>query len=104
MSAYLEGVQLWILLRRAAIPGSVWTVFETKMTTRFYAQFLPSELMAASVKFYRLAEPTKQWSEVMAALVFFRVINIGRADAARPRVLVPSRWPQGAGRWIGLVI
>lgn len=60
LSAWLEGVQLWILLRRAAVPSGLWDVFETKMITRFYAQFLPSELMAASVKFYRLAEPTRR--------------------------------------------
>lgn len=103
VSAYLEGVQLWILLKRAAVPTDIWNVFETKMTTRFYAQFLPSELMAASVKFYRLAEPTKQWSEVMAALVFFRVINMGALT-----LLGLAFWavemPQGPGRWIGLVL
>jgi uncharacterized protein (TIRG00374 family) len=103
VSAYLEGVQLWILLRRAAVPTGIWNVFETKMTTRFYAQFLPSELMAASVKFYRLAEPTKQWSEVMAALVFFRVINMGVLT-----LLGLAFWavemPKGPGRWIGLVL
>ena len=103
VSAWLEGVQLWILLRRAAVPTGIWNVFETKMTTRFYAQFLPSELMAASVKFYRLAEPTKQWSEVMAALVFFRVINMGALT-----LLGLAFWavemPQGPGRWIGLVL
>ena len=103
VSAYLEGVQLWILLRRAAVPTGIWNVFETKMTTRFYAQFLPSELMAASVKFYRLAEPTKQWSEVMAALVFFRIVNMGVLT-----LLGLAFWavemPQGAGRWIGLVL
>ena len=103
ISALLEGVQLWMLLQRAAVPATVWSVFETKMTTRFYAQFLPSELMAASVKFYRLAEPTKQWSEVMAALVFFRVINMGALT-----LLGLGFWilemPQGPGRWIGVVL
>lgn len=103
LSAWLEGVQLWILLKRAAVPATLWDVFETKMTTRFYAQFLPSELMAASVKFYRLAEPTKQWGEVMAALVFFRVINMGALT-----LLGLAFWavemPQGPGRWIGLVL
>jgi glycosyltransferase 2 family protein len=103
LSAWLEGVQLWILLKRAAVPATLWDVFETKMTTRFYAQFLPSELMAASVKFYRLAEPTKQWSEVMAALVFFRVVNMGALT-----LLGLAFWavemPEGPGRWIGIVL
>lgn len=103
LSAWLEGVQLWILLKRAAVPSGLWDVFETKMITRFYAQFLPSELMAASVKFYRLAEPTKQWGEVMAALVFFRVINMGALT-----LLGLAFWavemPAGPGRWIGVVL
>lgn len=103
LSAWVETVQLWILLKRAAVPVGLWEVFETKMTTRFYAQFLPSELMAASVKFYRLAEPTKQWSEVMAALVFFRVVNMGSLT-----LLGLAFWavemPTGPGRWIGLVL
>lgn len=46
--AYLEGIQLWLLLRRARVPVSAWDVFETKMITRFYGQFLPSELMASA--------------------------------------------------------
>jgi uncharacterized protein (TIRG00374 family) len=103
LSAWIESIQLWILLKRAAVPAGLWDVFETKMTTRFYAQFLPSELMAASVKFYRLAEPTKQWSEVMAALVFFRVVNMGSLT-----LLGLAFWavemPTGPGRWIGLVL
>jgi uncharacterized protein (TIRG00374 family) len=103
LSGYLEGVQLWILLRRVKVPSGLWVVFETKMVTRFYAQFLPSELMAASVKFYRLAEPTKQWGEVMAALVFFRVINMGVLT-----LLGLAFWalemPEGPGRWIGLIL
>ena len=100
LSAWLEGVQLWILLRRAKVPSGLWDVFETKMTTRFYAQFLPSELMAASVKFYRLAEPTKQWSEVMAALVFFRVVNMG-ALTLLGLAFWAAEMPVGPGRWIG---
>ena len=103
LSAWLEGVQLWILLRRAKVPSGLWDVFETKMTTRFYAQFLPSELMAASVKFYRLAEPTKQWSEVMAALVFFRVVNMG-ALTLLGLAFWAAEMPVGPGRWIGLVL
>lgn len=103
LSGYLEGVQLWLLLKRVKVPIGLWTVFETKMVTRFYAQFLPSELMAASVKFYRLAEPTRQWGEVMAALVFFRVVNMGALT-----LLGLAFWliemPEGPGRWIGLVL
>jgi uncharacterized protein (TIRG00374 family) len=103
LSAWLESIQLWILLKRASVPAGLWVVFETKMTTRFYAQFLPSELMAASVKFYRLAEPTKQWSEVMAALVFFRVINMGVLTLLGLAFWV-LEMPEGPGRWIGVIL
>jgi uncharacterized protein (TIRG00374 family) len=102
-SGYVEAIQLWILLRRAKVPSTLWEVLETKMTTRFYGQFLPSELMAASVKFYRLAEPTKQWGEVMAALVFFRVINMG-ALTLLGLVFWAIEMPKGPGRWIGVVL
>jgi uncharacterized protein (TIRG00374 family) len=102
-SGYLEGFQLYILLKRANVPTTLWEVLETKMTTRFYGQFLPSELMAASVKFYRLAQPTKQWGEVMAALVFFRVINMG-ALTLFGLVFWAIEMPSGPGRWIGVIL
>jgi uncharacterized protein (TIRG00374 family) len=73
--AYVQSLQLWLLLKSVNIPISTWEVFETNMITRFYGQFLPSELMAGAVKLYRLAGPRKQWGEVMAAQVCFRLIN-----------------------------
>ncbi len=101
--AYLEGIQLWLLLRRARVPVTAWDVFETKMITRFYGQFLPSELMASAVKLYRLAGPTNQWGEVMAALVLTRVVNM-----IALLLLGVTFWaidlPTGAGRWIGFVM
>ena len=73
--AYLQSVQLWMLLSQVRIPISIWEVFETNMITRFYGQVLPSELVAGAVKLYRLAGPGKQWGEVMAAQVCCRLIN-----------------------------
>lgn len=73
--AYVQSVQLWLLLRSVDIPLGAWEVFETNMITRFYGQLLPSELMAGAVKFYRLAGPRRQWGEVMAAQVCFRLLN-----------------------------
>lgn len=98
--AYVQSVQLWLLLRSVKIPISRWEVFETNMITRFYGQFLPSELMAGAVKLYRLAGPRKQWGEVMAAQVCFRLINslvlvvLGFGFWAVDR-------PAGPGRWVG---
>jgi len=103
ISGYLEGVQLWILLKQAKVPTTLWTVMETKMTTRFYGQFLPSELMAAGVKFYRLAEPTRQWGEVVATLVFFRVVNMGTLTLVG-LVFWLIEMPEGPGRWIGVIL
>jgi uncharacterized protein (TIRG00374 family) len=103
MNSYGEAIQLWLLLKRVAVPATLWTVFETKMTTRFYGQFLPSEFMAAAVKFYRLAGPTQQWGEVVAALVFFRLVNMA-ALALLGFTFWAIELPTGPGRWIGLVL
>ena len=99
----MQSLQLWLLLRSAKIPIGPWEVFETNMVTRFYGQFLPSELMAGAVKLYRLAGPRKQWGEVMAAQVCFRLINslvlvlLGLAFWALER-------PAGPGRLVGPVL
>jgi len=98
--AYFESVQLWLLLRRAKLPITAWDVFETKLVTRFYGQFLPSELMASAVKLYRLAGPTGQWGEVMAGLALTRVVNMAGLLALGV-LFWAIDMPQGAGRWVG---
>lgn len=100
---YLEAFQLWLLLRRARMIISPWKVFETKLVTRFYGQFLPSELMAAAVKFYRLAGPTRQWGEVGAALAFFRLINMLMLVLLGFGFWV-IEMPSGPGRWVGVLL
>lgn len=101
--AYLESVQLWLLLRRIRIPMTVWLVFETKMITRFYGQFLPSELLASAIKLHRLAGPTKQWGEVMAALAMTRLVNM-LALLLLGLVFWAIEMPTGPGRWIGFAM
>jgi glycosyltransferase 2 family protein len=101
--AYLESVQLWLLLRKAGMSTTTWVVFETKMITRFYGQFLPSELMASAVKLYRLAGPTNQWGEVMAALVLTRIVNM-IALLLLGLVFWAIDMPSGPGRWIGVIM
>lgn len=99
----IECLQLWLLLARVGIPITLWRVFETKLITRFYGQFLPSELLASAVKLHRLAGPTRQWGEVAAALAFSRVANmlvlvgLGLAFWA-------IEMPTGPGRWIGVIL
>lgn len=101
--AYFESIQLWLLLRRAEMKIGTWKIFETKMVTRFYGQFLPSELMAAAFKFYRLAGPTKQWGEVAAALAFFRVVNMLML-VLLGIVFWAIEIPTGPGRWVGILL
>jgi uncharacterized protein (TIRG00374 family) len=101
--AYFESIQLWLLLRRAEMKIGTWKIFETKMVTRFYGQFLPSELMAAAFKFYRLAGPTKQWGEVAAALAFFRVVNM-LTLVLLGIVFWAIEIPTGPGRWVGILL
>lgn len=101
LSSYSEAIQLWLLLKSVAVSISPWKIFETNLTSRFYGQFLPSELMAGTVKFYRLAAPTRQYGEVAAALVFFRIVNM-LVLALSGLAFWAIEMPAGAGRWIGL--
>lgn len=102
-SMYSEAAQLWWLLRRVAVPFSTWQIFETNMITRFYGQFLPSDLLASTVKFYRLAAPTKQYGEVVASLVSFRVVNM-LVLILIGFVFWTIEMPRGAGRWAGALM
>jgi hypothetical protein len=102
-TAYLDALALWLPLNRAGVPGSRWAVFEIKMITRFYGQFLPSELMASAVKMHRLAGPTKQWGEVAAALVFCRVVSM-LVLVLLGLLLWTIEMPSGTGRWVGFLL
>ena len=103
MSAYLEAIALWLPLNRVGIKTSSWTVFEVKMITRFYGQFLPSELLASFVKLHRLAGPTKQWAEVVAGLAYTRLINM-LVLALLGLVFWAIEMPTGPGRWVGILL
>jgi hypothetical protein len=102
-TAWLDALALWLPLNRAGVPGSRWVVFEIKMITRFYGQFLPSELMASALKMHRLAGPTKQWGEVAGALVFCRVISM-LVLVFLGLLLWAIEMPSGTGRWIGFLL
>ena len=103
VSAYLEAIALWLPLNRVGIKTSSWTVFEVKMITRFYGQFLPSELLASFVKLHRLAGPTKQWAEVVAGLAYTRLINM-LVLALLGLVFWAIEMPTGPGRWVGILL
>src|SRR5512139_683593 len=50
VAALLEAGQMWSMLRRLGLPASLWTVFETKMVSRFYGQFMAGEFLGSAVK------------------------------------------------------
>lgn len=102
-SAYLEAIALWLPLNRVGIKTSSWTVFEVKMISRFYGQFLPSELLASFVKLHRLAGPTKQWAEVVAGLAYTRLVNM-LVLALLGLVFWAIEMPTGPGRWVGVLL
>ena len=102
-TAWLDALALWLPLHKVGVPGSKWTVFEVKMITRFYAQFLPSELMASALKLHRLAAPTRQWGEVTAALAFTRVVS-ALMLVLLGLVLWLIEMPTGPGRLVGYVL
>ncbi len=103
VSSYLEAIALWLLLKRAGVPTTTWNVFEVKMITRFYGQFLPSELMASVLKLHRLAGPTKQWGEVAAGLAFCRLVNF-LVLALLGLTFWAIEMPSGPGRWVGVLL
>lgn len=103
LSAYLEAIALWLPLSRVGIKTTSWTVFEVKMITRFYGQFLPSELLASFVKLHRLAGPTKQWPEVVAGLAYTRLVNM-LVLALLGLVFWAIEMPTGPGRWVGVLL
>lgn len=100
---YLQAFQTWLLLSRIGMPIRTSEIFAINMTTRFYGQFLPSELMAGAVKLHRLAGPTKQWGEVVAALTFFRLANM-LALVLLGLCFWAIERPSGAGWWVGIVM
>ena len=103
LSAYLEAIALWLPLKRVGIPTTSWNVFEVKMITRFYGQFLPSELMGSVLKLHRLAGPTKQWGEVAAGLAYCRLVNF-LVLALLGLTFWAIEMPSGPGRWVGVLL
>jgi uncharacterized membrane protein YbhN (UPF0104 family) len=103
LSAYLEAIALWLPLKRVGIPTTGWNVFKIKMITRFYGQFLPSELLASALKLHRLAGPTKQWGEVAAGLAFCRLVNM-LVLALLGLTFWAIEMPTGPGRWVGVIL
>ena len=97
---YVQAAKLWLLTRRQGLPWSSWKIFEVNMITRFYGQFLPSELMASVVKLYRLAAPANQWGEVLAALGFARFVNL-LTLVLLGVVFWTLDVPLGPGLWVG---
>lgn len=103
VTAYLDALAMWLPLARVGVPVGHWPVFEVKMITRFYGQFLPSELMASAVKLHRLANPTKQWGEVAAGMAFSRIVSM-LVLVSLGLTLWAIEMPTGSGRWVGLIL
>lgn len=102
-TGYIDAVALWVPLHKIGVPGTKWQIFEIKMITRFYAQFLPSELMASAVKLHRLAAATGQWGEVTAALAFCRVVSM-LVLVSLGLTLWAIEMPPGPGRFVGYIL
>jgi uncharacterized protein (TIRG00374 family) len=103
VSTLVQSLQFWLLLRRAGVSIGAREVFEINLVTRFYGQFLPSDLMVGAVRFYRLAGPRKQWGEVMAAQAYFRLVTT-LALVVLGFVFWAVEMPAGAGRWVGALM
>ena len=55
---------------------SVYEIFRIQMIATFYSLFLPGNLIAGGVSWYKLSQPDRKFIEAGALLIFFRLIQI----------------------------
>lgn len=55
---------------------SVYEIFRIQMIATFYSLFLPGNLVAGGVSWYKLSQPDRKFIEAGALLIFFRLIQI----------------------------
>ena len=55
---------------------SVYEIFRIQMIATFYTLFLPGNLVAGGVSWYKLSQPGRKFIEAGALLIFFRLIQI----------------------------
>ena len=55
---------------------SVYEIFRIQMIATFYTLFLPGNIVAGGVSWYKLSQPDRKFIEAGALLIFFRLIQI----------------------------
>lgn len=103
LAAAIDSNQLWLLLRRLGLPISLWKVFETKMVSCFYGQFLAGDLIGFAVKIYRLTGRTRNWLQVVVGMAFVRLVHTLTLILMGLVFVVMAR-PEGAGRWAAVIL
>jgi uncharacterized protein (TIRG00374 family) len=106
MAAFLTALQMTILVRKQGIHLNTWQIFEINLAAKFYAQFLPGNIVASGVKWYRLSKPNGKPAAALAAIAFFRLsegfINI--ATALMLWLLSGQEWLELNWYWFIIVI
>ena len=64
-----------MLTDRVAMKHTVWGLFEINAISTFYGTFLPGDLAGGAVRWYKMAKPTGQNAQALAAIVFERLID-----------------------------
>ena len=64
-----------MLTDRLSMKHSLWGLFEINAISTFYGTFLPGELAGGAVRWYKMAKPSGQNAQALAAIVFERLID-----------------------------
>jgi uncharacterized protein (TIRG00374 family) len=64
-----------LLTARVGIRLSVWRIWEINTTATFYSTFLPGDLAAGAVRWYKLSRPERKRAQAFAALTFDRLVD-----------------------------
>ena len=67
--------QTTIVVAIPSVPLTLARAFSVNLTTGFYSLMLPGDLSTGAVRWYKLSRATGQRAEVLAAIVFQRLVN-----------------------------
>ncbi|MDX1541622.1 MAG: lysylphosphatidylglycerol synthase domain-containing protein, partial [Geminicoccaceae bacterium] len=68
-------VRIRILTGQSSMPLSTGAILEINLVASFYALFVPGDLAAGAIRWYRMSRPSGQRAEAFAAISFARLID-----------------------------
>lgn len=76
LTTYLTALEMTVLVHKQRISLGVNGVLAVNLAAKFYSQFAPGNIVASGVKWYRLSQPDGKPAEALAALAFFRLLEV----------------------------